>query len=183
MMFIQSCCTGRAAWPVFPPLYFQIAVLSRKKILPKIMSVPWELISLPFFYGPVIIKKKSICVSRTGVEQEQKNCLLDFCANWLWFLSNFFYKSMYFVIRTGGVGWGSRENNNPVHILLAPVLFAFSAASLRLVGSVCTHHGHRPTTTCLWQTFLLFPFLIFFLIILEDNLVCQTLLIKQEKRM
>lgn len=61
------------------------------------------------------------------------------------------------------VGWGEEaENNNPVHILLAPVLFAFSAASLRLVGSVCTHHGHRPTTTCLWQTFLLFPFFIFF---------------------
>lgn len=74
------------------------------------------------------------------------------------------------------VGWGEEaENNNPVHILLAPVLFAFSAASLRLVGSACTHLGHRPTTTCLWQTFLLFPFFFFFLIILGDDLVYQTL--------
>lgn len=60
------------------------------------------------------------------------------------------------------VGWGDEaENNNPVHVLLAPVLFAFSAASLRLVGSVCTHHGHRPTTTCLWQPFYCFHFSFF----------------------
>lgn len=60
---VRSWCSSRAAAlevqpdQFSPPLFFQIAVLSRKKILPKIISVPAELISLPFFYGPVIIKK------------------------------------------------------------------------------------------------------------------------------
>lgn len=136
-----------------------------------------ELISLPFFYGPVIIKKKNVSVFHArvwntvfwiSVPTDSGFCLTSFISQC--------------ILLSELVGWGEEaENNNPVHILLAPVLFAFSAASLRLVGPACTHHGHRPTTTCLWQTFLLFPFLIFFLIILGDDLVYQTLLIKHGK--
>lgn len=98
----------------------------------------------------------------------------------VWFLSNIFYKSLYFVI------WGHSgevrkpENNNPVHILLAAVLFAFSVWFSPPFWLHVYPPGSQTQQHACGRLLIVSIFPFFPLIRLEDDHVYQTLLVTQE---
>lgn len=132
---------------------------------------------LPLFYGTLIIKKRTETKNVFYTRVCNRNRKTD-----LWFLSNTFYKSLYFVIWGHSGEMRKPENNNPVHILLATGLFAFSAWFSPPLWLCVYPPGPQTNNDMPATDFWLFPFFLFFPSSDWEMTLCTRLSLSHKKK-